>query len=274
VARAVAKRKSTSRKVAGRASPRKTSGKSTTAAPAKRKRKAAAAPAIKSAGAIKSGGAKTGAAKTRTEKAAAPRAAAAGSGTGRTAGKATATKPAAVRSTSGKAAARASAKRTAPKSPPERRASPKAAARRAPTAAPAKRKAAAARKTAAAAQRFTVSHLNEADFKADGLRPYAQYRELGVALATGGLCQAHVIRFTPPCTDEVRKRHFHEVELQLVYVLKGWVKNEFDGHGVQMMSQGSCWIQPSGLSHTVLDYSADCELLEIVVPADFKTDEL
>ena len=121
---------------------------------------------------------------------------------------------------------------------------------------------------------FTVSHLDQADFKADGLRRYAQYRDLGIAAATGGLCQAHVIRFAPPCTDEVRKRHLHQADLQLVYVLQGWMKNEFEGQGEQMMSAGSCWLQPSGIRHTVLDYSADCEVLEIIVPADFKTEEL
>jgi hypothetical protein len=121
-------------------------------------------------------------------------------------------------------------------------------------------------------QVYTVSHLNESDFKADGLRSYALYRDLGIAAATAGLCQAHVIRFVPPCTDEVRKRHLHASELQLVYVLKGWIKNEFEGVGEQMMSVGSCWIQPSGIEHTVLDYSPDCEVLEIIVPADFKTE--
>ncbi|HEY0182938.1 MAG TPA: cupin domain-containing protein [Rhodopila sp.] len=123
------------------------------------------------------------------------------------------------------------------------------------------------------AQVFTVSHLNQDDFKADGLRPYAQYRDLGIAAATGGLCQAHVIRFIPPCTEAVRKRHAHETDLQLIYVLQGWMKNEFEGHGEQMMSAGSCWLQPSGIKHTVLDYSPDCEVLEIIVPADFKTEE-
>ena len=124
------------------------------------------------------------------------------------------------------------------------------------------------------AQSFTVSHLNEADFKADGLRAYALYRDLGIAAGSNGLCQAHVIRLLSPCTDEVRKRHAHSVDLQLIYVLKGWIKNEFEGHGPQMMSAGSCWLQPPGIPHTVLDYSPDCEMLEIVVPADFKTTEL
>ncbi len=122
-----------------------------------------------------------------------------------------------------------------------------------------------------APQRFTVNHLREEDFRADGLRPYARYRDLGIAEATGGLARAHVIRMIPPVTDEVRQRHAHTVDLQLVYVLKGWMKNEFAGHGVQMMEQGSCWLQPPGIAHTVLDYSDDLEVLEIIVPADFDT---
>ena len=164
-------------------------------------------------------------------------------------------------------------KKAAPRRTATRVALPTPAARRGrPT--PAVRKVPAKKLTAGGPQVFTVNHLNEADFKADGLRRYARYRDLGIAAATAGLCQAHVIRMIPPCTDAIRKRHVHQTELQLVYVLKGWMKNEFEGHGEQMMSAGSCWLQPSGIKHTVLDYSPDCELLEIIVPADFKTEEL
>ena len=165
-------------------------------------------------------------------------------------------------------------KKAAPRRPATRIAVPTPAARRGR--APAATRKAPPRKLSgtATAQVFTVSHLNEADFKADGLRAYAHYRDLGIAAATGGLCQAHVIRLIPPCTDEVRKRHLHKAELQLVYVLKGWMKNEFEGHGEQMMSAGSCWLQPSGIEHTVLDYSPDCEVLEVIVPADFSTEDV
>ncbi len=172
----------------------------------------------------------------------------------------------------------ASKAKTATRSP-AKKAVAKAAPRRAKAAKPARKTAAKAApkrrlSTSARPQRFTVSHLNEADFETEGLRPYARYRDLGIAAATGGLCQAHVIRLVPPVTDEVRKRHLHETELQLVYVLKGWMRNEFEGHGEQLMQQGSCWLQPPGIRHTVLDYSDDCEVLEIIVPADFKTVEL
>jgi len=120
-------------------------------------------------------------------------------------------------------------------------------------------------------QKFTVSHLREKDFD-QGLRPYSAYRDLGIAAATGGMAQAHVIRMTKPFNaDEVAVPHYHDVEFQMVYVLKGWFSSEFEGHGVHTFRAGSCWIQPPGIKHTVRGYSDDCELLEIVLPADFET---
>ena len=120
-------------------------------------------------------------------------------------------------------------------------------------------------------QRFNVSHLDEADFKTGGLRDYSAYRDLGVAAATGELATAHVIRMTAPFGEQHSQRHHHEVQFQLVYVLKGWFKTDFDGHGPQLMTAGSCWTQPPGIRHTVLGWSDDCELLEIILPAEHDT---
>jgi hypothetical protein len=120
-------------------------------------------------------------------------------------------------------------------------------------------------------QRFTFSHHREEDFD-QGLRTYAKYRDLGIAPATGGMVQAHVIRFIPPFRpEEVSTPHYHDVDFQMVYVLKGWIKSEFEGQGAHTFYAGSCWIQPPKIKHTVLGYSDDCELLEIVLPADFET---
>jgi len=121
------------------------------------------------------------------------------------------------------------------------------------------------------AQRFTVSHLSEADFKGGGLRSYSAYRDLGIAQATHGLATAHVIRMTAPYSEALSQRHHHNVDFQLVYVLKGWFKNEFEGEGVHVMRAGSCWLQPPGIRHTVLGWSDDCELLEIILPAQHET---
>jgi quercetin dioxygenase-like cupin family protein len=128
---------------------------------------------------------------------------------------------------------------------------------------------------------FTISHLSEEDFKTDGLRPYAAYRDLGVARATNGLVQAHVIRNIMPFNaEEVSKRHYHEVDFQLVYCIKGTMKSvkgtmktEMDGQLLEI-KPGTCWIQPPRIKHTVLDYSDDLELLEIILPAEFDTVEV
>ncbi len=120
-------------------------------------------------------------------------------------------------------------------------------------------------------QSFHISHLREEDFD-HGLRPYSAYRDLGLAKATGGRVQAHVIRMTKPFdATEVAIPHYHDVEFQMIYVLKGWFRSDFDSQGAHTFHAGSCWIQPPKIKHTVVGYSEDCELLEIVLPADFKT---
>jgi hypothetical protein len=124
-------------------------------------------------------------------------------------------------------------------------------------------------------QRIAISHHRDEDFKADGLRTYAQYRDLGVADASSGLARAHVIRLIGPCEpDVVSKLHFHDVDFQMVYVLKGWVKTYMEGIGETMFQTGSSWTQPPRIKHLIMDYSDDVELLEVILPAEFKTVEL
>jgi len=123
--------------------------------------------------------------------------------------------------------------------------------------------------------KFVANHLNPADFKADGLRTYALYRDLGIKDATQGMAVAHVVRFVGKCDPKVvSKNHSHDTEFQMIYVLKGTVTTQMEGHGVHTMKAGDCWLQPQGIVHKVLDYSDGCEMLEIVLPGDFKTVEL
>jgi mannose-6-phosphate isomerase-like protein (cupin superfamily) len=171
---------------------------------------------------------------------------------------------------------RAASKRAAQKKSSPRKSGLKAAAK------PSARKKLASKgraptpvKRARLKQRVAMSHHREEDFKADGLRAYAKYRDLGIADATGGLARAHVIRLVGPCNpEEVSKLHFHDVEFQMVYVLKGWVKTWMDGVGETTYQQNACWTQPPKIRHLIMDYSDDVELLEVILPADFETVEL
>src|ERR1700743_3505427 len=171
-----------------------------------------------------------------------------------------------------KPTARAAAKAAAQKKSPARKAAAKSTARKKLTS---KGRAAAPAKRPRPKQRIAISHHREEDFKADGLRAYAHYRDLGVAAASRGIAQAHVIRLIGPCNpDEVSKLHYHDVEFQMVYVLKGWVKTYLEGQGETLMREGSAWPQPPRIKHLILDYSDDVELLEVILPAEFKTVEL
>src|ERR1700693_841567 len=107
-----------------------------------------------------------------------------------------------------------------------------------------------AAKRARPKQRIAISHYRDEDFKADGLRAYSRYRDLGIAEASQGLARAHVIRLIGPCNSaEVSKLHFHDVDFQMVYVLKGWVKTYMEGQGETLMKEGSSWTQPPRIKH-------------------------
>ena len=167
---------------------------------------------------------------------------------------------------------RAAAKRPAQKKSTARKPAAKSSARRKLKA---KGRASAPAKRARPRQRVAISHLRDEDFKADGLRTYAKYRDLGVADASAGVARAHVIRLVGPCDPAVvSKLHFHDIDFQMVYVLKGWVKTYMDGVGETTFQTGSSWTQPPRIKHLIMDYSDDVELLEVILPADFKTVEL
>ena len=62
-------------------------------------------------------------------------------------------------------------------------------------------------------------------------------------------------------------RHFY---LIMGHVFQGSY-TAFEGQGEHTFEAGACWLQPPKIKHTVRGYSDDCELLEIIMPADFAT---
>jgi quercetin dioxygenase-like cupin family protein len=117
---------------------------------------------------------------------------------------------------------------------------------------------------------FSVQHAQDGAFVFDGLRQYFEYRDLGIRDATQGLAVMHVIRAREG-THATGEWHHHQVQLQIVYVLKGWAVFEYEGQGVHRLEAGTCVHQPPGIRHRELEHSADLELIEIVLPANFET---
>lgn len=121
-------------------------------------------------------------------------------------------------------------------------------------------------------QEFCTSHATDAHWE-DGPRGFFQYRDLGIKDATHGAYNAHVIRLKPGISHESRDtgQHQHVLDFQMFYVLKGWIKFTYDGHGEHTFKAGDSCLQPPGIVHDEIGCSDDLELIEITAPGEFKT---
>jgi len=124
-------------------------------------------------------------------------------------------------------------------------------------------------------KKVVVSHLTKNAFKGGGLRGFFEYRDLGIRKATGGRVGAHVIRTEPRQAKAGHTKgsdaHTHRLDFQMVYVLKGWVRFAYEGHGTVKLKAGSSVYQPPGIRHREIEHSPDVEMLEITLPAEFET---
>lgn len=119
-------------------------------------------------------------------------------------------------------------------------------------------------------QKFQVSRAKNAKFASDGLREFFVYRDLGIAKATKGRFNAEVIR-AKEASRKGTGRHYHKLDFQMVYMLKGWAKFDYEGEGTYTFKAGDCFLQPPQIRHELIAFSKDLEMLEITSPADFET---
>ena len=119
---------------------------------------------------------------------------------------------------------------------------------------------------------FVVSHARDARFER-GLRSFFEYRDLGIKSSTDGRVEAHVIRAVPGASP-AGQPHVHHTTFQFVYVLKGWIEFEYEGYGVVRLEPGSSVHQPPSIRHREIAHSDDLEMLEIVMPGNFETEDV
>ncbi len=104
----------------------------------------------------------------------------------------------------------------------------------------------------------------------DGRRAFFKYRDLGVTDATGGRMRAQLTS-AEGGASEPTGWHYHECEMQFVYVLDGWVDLEFeDGREVRFEAGDSVMI-PGGMRHQEVQFSESFEILEVSLPAEMAT---
>ena len=115
----------------------------------------------------------------------------------------------------------------------------------------------------------TTSHAESSHFER-GLRPFFEYRDLGISKATNGAYGAHVIRGIPG-THAIPQWHTHDLKFQMFFVLKGWVKFRYEDIGEVTFKAGDSCYQPRLVKHREVAHSDDVEILEITGPAEFET---
>ena len=120
---------------------------------------------------------------------------------------------------------------------------------------------------------IVLSRLDDANWTNKGLRTFLEYRDLGLAQATDGRFGATIARcirkFEPGGGS---KRHSHDVGFHLIYVLRGWLRTEFEGLGEVVMKQGDCIAYQGEIPQEHIEYSDDFEVMQITMPADYRTE--
>jgi mannose-6-phosphate isomerase-like protein (cupin superfamily) len=123
-------------------------------------------------------------------------------------------------------------------------------------------------------QTFSASLAKDAVYRS-GLRSFMEYRDLGIERGTHGKFRAHVIRIKKEAAGNhdlhTTGLHQHLCDFQMFYVLKGWIRFVYEGHGEHTFQAGDCVLQPPAIVHNELDCSDDLEVLEIYSPAVHET---
>lgn len=119
---------------------------------------------------------------------------------------------------------------------------------------------------------IVLSQLENAKWTSKGLRPFLEYRDLGLAQATEGRFGATIGRaikkFEP---GGGAKRHTHDVGFHMIYVMRGWFRTEFEGLGEVVVKQGDCIAYQGEIPQEHIEYSDDFEVMQIAMPADYTT---
>jgi hypothetical protein len=123
--------------------------------------------------------------------------------------------------------------------------------------------------------KIVLSRLEGATWTRKGLRAFLEYRDLGLAEATDGRFGATIGRaiekFEP---GGGARRHTHDTAFHLIFVMRGWLRTEFEGLGEVIVRQGDCIAYQGEVPQEHIEYSDDFEVMQITSPADYRTEEI
>lgn len=113
------------------------------------------------------------------------------------------------------------------------------------------------------------SHLTSESFQPSARRDFFKTRDLGLQAATNGDFRMVVHKMITEPTPT--GWHYHECDLQVIYVLNGFVILGFEDGRVVRLEPGSSMNIPSGMIHNELTSSEDLEIMELTSPPEITT---
>ena len=120
--------------------------------------------------------------------------------------------------------------------------------------------------------KLVVSRQEGASWTTKGLRPFLEYRDLGLAEATegriGGSIGRAIKKFEP---GGGAPRHTHDTSFHLIFVMRGWFRSEFEGLGEVTLRAGDCIAYQGEIPQEHIEYSDDFQVMQIASPADYVT---
>lgn len=123
--------------------------------------------------------------------------------------------------------------------------------------------------------KVALSRAADARWERKGLRGFLDYRDLGAAQITQGRFGATIARaYAAHRAGADAPPHTHTLGFHLIFVLKGWLRTEFEGIGEVILHAGDCISYEGEVVQAHTEYSADYEVLQVTMPADFPTTTL
>ena len=68
--------------------------------------------------------------------------------------------------------------------------------------------------------------------------------------------------------------HLHRTLHQLIFVMRGWFRTEFEGLGEVVVRQGDCIAYQGEIPQEHIEYSDDFQVMQIASPADYGTQNI
>jgi hypothetical protein len=117
-----------------------------------------------------------------------------------------------------------------------------------------------------------LSRSLNARWEKKGLRDFFRYRDLGIAEITDGKIGATIAKaFSPQRPEDYAPPHVHSLGFHMIFVLKGWLKTDFEELGEVVLREGDCLSYQGEVIQAHKEYSADYEVLQLTLPAEFPT---